>query len=296
MDNRIIDFEAEFAITIDYQKGEGNPARVFRTMTGLVETFQIFNRNFVNVIDANVESVIFLDEIEIGSIKSVFRDALRAIPDDAIFHLDIRPIFGQVLLMAKKVLIDFTTDKDTITSNQELYNLIDRLNELTDQSQIKMLPSYKPIKPRAILEPLEYLSHSIANLEEGDKATYNSRVGVAYFNPKFRITPEAVEDLISKEVKDFETEMILRVKRPDFLGDSMWDFRHGSSIFPATINDKDWLKKYQLRQIELRPLDAIKANVRTVRKYDYDSELIAERYYVTKVMQVLSGGEQGNLL
>jgi hypothetical protein len=295
MESRQYDIESNFAIEIDYQKGVGDPARIFRAMTGIIETFQIFDRNLVGVIDPNIEPLIVMDEIEAGSLRGLFRDVLRAIPDDAIYHLDPRPIFGQVLLVAKKMLIDFTNGKNTITSIQDVNDLIDKLNELTDQSQMKMLPSYKPIKPMQVLDPMVHLSGSLANFDEKDKAMYFSRYGNADFNIKFNLTAEIVEDLIAKNTLIGEDEMILRVKRPDFLGESMWEFKHGPTPIAATIEDKDWLKQFQTRQIELRPQDAIKAIVKTIRKYDYDDELIAEHHSLIRITDIVHGPEQKSM-
>ena len=87
MATNVRDLESSFAIEIDYKKGIGDPARVFRTMTGLIETFQMFDKNFVSVIDTKIEPLILMDEIEAHSLKGLFRDVLRAIPDDAIYHL-----------------------------------------------------------------------------------------------------------------------------------------------------------------------------------------------------------------
>lgn len=292
MATNVRDLESSFAIEIDYKKGIGDPARVFRTMTGLIETFQMFDKNFVSVIDTKIEPLILMDEIEAHSLKGLFRDVLRAIPDDAIYHLDPRPIFGQVLLIAKRLLIDFTNGKDTVNSIQDVNIMIDKLNELTDQSQMKMLPSYKPIKPLQVLEPMVHLSNSLANLEKGDKAMYLSKSGNAEFNINFRLTPEVVEDLIAKNTLIGEDEMILRIKKPDFLGESMWEFKHRNSPLSANIEDKEWLKKFQARQIEIKPKDAIKALVRITRKYDYEDELISERYALIKIIGIENGPEQ----
>jgi hypothetical protein len=139
---------------------------------------------------------------------------------------------------------------------------------------------------------MQAISSSVAFLDKEDKAVYVSNIGQAEFNLNFRLTPEVVEDLVTKSTLPSEGEMILRIKKPDFLGESMWDFRHGNTPIQATIEDKDWLKTYQSRLIDIRPQDAIKALVRTIRKYDYKDELIVEHFTVVKIVNVISGPEQ----
>jgi hypothetical protein len=290
--NRVVELDADFAIVIDFRRAVGDPARVFRAMAGLVDTCQNIDRGLINAIDTRIEPVLLLEEIETDTLKTLFRTILRAIPDDALLHLDPKPILGQFLLMAKRLIINFTKDRDTITSISELDDLVSQLNSLTDQTQIKMLPAYQPIKPRVLLENMQAISSSVAFLDKEDKAVYVSNIGQTEFNLNFRLTPEVVEDLVTKSTLPSEGEMILRIKKPDFLGESMWDFRHGNTPIQATIEDKDWLKTYQSRLIDIRPQDAIKALVRTIRKYDYKDELIVEHFTVVKIVNVISGPEQ----
>lgn len=58
----------------------------------------------------------------------------------------------------------------------------------------------------------------------------------------------------------------LLIKRPVFVGSSMWDFKsiQRRKTFSAPIEDKDWLERYQSRQVHLEPGDAISAIVEYV--------------------------------
>ena len=55
------------------------------------------------------------------------------------------------------------------------------------------------------------------------------------FNLEFELAPESIEDLVTKDKLMSQSEMILKVKKPDYLGESKWDFRHGGRSFPAKI-------------------------------------------------------------
>ena len=52
-------------------------------------------------------------------------------------------------------------------------------------------------------------------------AIYIAPFGQARFNLGFKITPESIEDLIAKEILTLQGEMILKVKKPDYLGQSI---------------------------------------------------------------------------
>ena len=47
--------------------------------------------------------------------------------------------------------------------------------------------------------------------------------------------------------------MILAVKKPDYLGDSKWDLRHGKRPISARIEDGAWLRRFQSREVDVRP-------------------------------------------
>ncbi len=65
------------------------------------------------------------------------------------------------------------------------------------------------------------------------------------FNLSLHIAPETIEDLITSESIQSLSEMILKVKKPDFLGTSQWEFRHDNRTIIAKILDDDWLKRFQ---------------------------------------------------
>jgi hypothetical protein len=68
--------------------------------------------------------------------------------------------------------------------------------------------------------------------------------------------------------------MILVVKRPDFLGDARWEFRHGRLPIEAKILDGGWLADFRNGVAVLKPGDALRAMVRSRVRYGYDGELV----------------------
>ena len=85
---------ADFCIEIDYTKESENPSRVFRSLFELIDTFQEIDRNLVTSIDVNIEPVLLLEDIEVGSIRVWLSNKLRLIPDDSAYHMDWKPIVG----------------------------------------------------------------------------------------------------------------------------------------------------------------------------------------------------------
>jgi hypothetical protein len=86
--------------------------------------------------------------------------------------------------------------------------------------------------------------------------------------------------------------MILAVKKPDYLGTSKWELRHGKRTISAKIEDANWLGRFQGRQVDVRPGDALQCTVKIEMLYGFDNELISERYTVLKVIEVLANRYQ----
>lgn len=280
--------QADFCVEIDYQKESENPSRVFRSLFELIDSFQEIDKNLITSIDINIEPLLLLEDIEVGSIKVWLSNKLRLIPDDAAYNLDWKPIVGQYLVKAKWAMINFLEGRTTISNINDLRPLEGEIYELAEKTEVRWLPDYKPPLPKQLLEGMHKISQSLSYLTENDKARYIiPNEPEKEFNLTFNIAPENIEDLLAKETLTAENEMILKVKKPDYLGESMWDMRHGTSTIQVRISDKEWLNKFQNRQVDVRPGDSIRAKVQVENRYDADGELISTHYNADTIIEVI---------
>jgi hypothetical protein len=289
--------KADFGIEIDFEPGTESPSRIFRTMGNLIESFQQIDRRLVAAIDSKIEPVLMLEDIEAGSLRAWLANGLNAINDEALKNLDWRPLVGQYLVKGKRILIDFIQNKTTVTTRQEIGELEQQLLRAATETNVRQIPAYEAIPTAEIIESLVSIREAISPLKPSDKAKYLSEGNESNFNLDFYISPDSIEDLLTRETLSDVNTMILKVKRPDYLGESMWDFRHETKPIPAKITDLDWLSKFQNRIEEVRPGDALKARVKIDVKYDFDGEVIATHYTVLEVIEVIKVGtpRQGGL-
>ena len=142
--------------------------------------------------------------------------------------------------------------------------LEDEIYELAEKTGVRFLPDYIRIPPKQLLEGMQGISHSLSHLSDNDEVKYIiPNEPESKFNLTFNIAPESIEDLLAKEILTADNEMILKVKKPDYLGESMWDMRHGNNIIQVRISDSDWLNKFQNRQVDIRPGDEVDPILRT---------------------------------
>ena len=286
MEEKNIDFD--FYIKIDFEKGSRNPSRIFTTMSNLVETFQTIDAELAKSIDSKITSVLLLEDIESGSLKSFFKNILESVDDNALKAGDWKKVVGAYLLKVKYKLLSFLEDKNKVENRIQIEELQNDILQLAEETDVRGLPGYAPIPLERLLFSIGRLSNSVKNLSEKDDAKYISNEGTVSINKNFDYDSESVENLLTKETLSNKNEMILKVKKPDYLGESMWDFKHGERAIQAKIIDANWLKDFHDRKFDIRPGDSLLAIVETQVKYGFSGEVVAVHNFVIEIKEIIT--------
>jgi hypothetical protein len=286
---------ADFAFEIDFKRGEGSASRVFSAINDFIQGCERLDSELVSAIDSNIETVMVLEDIEAGSIRVWLRNALTVVDDDGLKKLDWKPLIGKYLVKAKYAVIRWADDP----SGGGLPSLAREIQAIATETDVKHLPDYRAPSPRALIDAISDFQKVKSQLLPTDRATFISSDGdTAELNITMRWDIADIEALAVKETVIFPTaQMILAVKKPDYLGDSKWELRHGKRSISAKIEDQDWLRDFQARKVDVRPGDALRCEVKIEHLYGHDNELITERYTIVKVDGVLVDTyHQGSLL
>jgi hypothetical protein len=280
--------KADFCITIDYEKGIGSPSRVFRAMSDLIDAFQETDKSLVGGIDAKITPILLLEDVQTGSVKSWFKQAVESIDDEGLKKGDWKQVLGKYLVDSKYAIIRFLDKKVDLSDEIELEKLVNEIYELSASTQINHIPAYEPIPRDKLLNNIDKINTALSPLNDTDKATFSKSDGEsASFNLSLYIAPESISDLITSEVLETTSKMILKVKKPDFLGNSQWEFKHDNRIITARILDDDWLESFRNGNVVIRPGDAIRANVLIEVNYGYDREVVSTNYRIITVDEVI---------
>ena len=254
----------------------------------MIEAFQRLDKSLCTSIDNHIQPVMVLEEIETGSLKLWLKNLLTAIDDQALKDIDWRPAVGKYLVKGKYIIIRWLNEP---TNNKKsLVNLGDELKHLANETDVKILPDYAPPSIKEIADAIKDIDIAKNDLIEGDKLSYISPdKDPIDFDLGLSLDGAELEDMIIKDREIHENmSMNLIVKKPDYLGVSKWDFRHGRHIIQANIHDEEWLKNFHNREFDIRPGDALKCKVTIEYSYGYDSELLKETYTVTSVTGILA--------
>ena len=277
---------ADYAIYIDFEKGSKNPERIFSALDKAIKGFKKLDGVLCKSVDSNIEPILLLEEIEAGSIKVWLKNALEAVDDQAIKELDWKPAIGKYLVKAKYAYIKWANkpNKDL----QSIKDLTSETRKLAEESEIKRLPFYGELTSKDIIEVSDVFDDAKQSLMDEDSVKFLTKDDSIKFDLTVNTSPANIEEILTKEIiKNEKINLVLVVKKPDYLGRSKWEFKYGNKTISASIEDADWLLKFQNRSYNVRPGDALKCLVTIEGRYGHDNELLSESYVIHKVNDVI---------
>ena len=199
-------------------------------------------------------------------------------------------------MRSKHAILRWLDGRDTITSRAEVVELQQEIARLAPAGPQQLLPpGTVPIE--LLLEDIRLISVGVSELRPEDSAMLISAIDATAVETRVRITSDEIVKLLTQETAKSEMRMTLLVKKPDYLGHSRWEFRHGEHALEANVLDLEWLTRFQEGRVALKPGDALNAIVRTVIARGFDGDIVEARHEVLKVIAVvpMSTPEQSDL-
>lgn len=285
--------KADFGFSINFKRGEGSASRVFLATHDFIRACERLDKELLASIDSSIQTVMVLEDIEAGSIKTWLRNNLRSTDDQSLKELDWKTLVGHYLVKAKYLVLEWIDDSE---APKDLPKLGQDIQQLASETNVRHLPDYSPVRPDALLAALTDFQKVKDHLVEGDSASVVSDSTVHEMDLKIRWDIEDIQALAIKETQIIDVpSMMFIVKKPDYIGTSKWDLRLGKKAISAKFEDEQWLNQFQSRDVDVRPGDALRCQVRIEMSYGHDNELIAERYFIAKVESVVENQYQPRL-
>lgn len=280
---------AEFGVTIDYVRGQSNPVQVFQAMTDLLAGFTNIDRVLIDAVAPEIEAVAVIEEIEAASITAWVTNKLKKIDDEALKDLDVKKQIGAYVVKAKYRIIDFLEEleqKQTLHRQEQLRRDLEAIGASLD---LQLVPPTIDLK--ALAPGMNQIQRGKERLTRDEKLTLRSE-----YAPDREVRVEDSEPVtISEPERDVDAsetggtaEMMLLIKKPDLLGKSQWEFRHGKHTLRANVEDADWLEKFHSGSERIVPGSVMKASVRYAYKYDDRGNLLETVHDVVAVRGLIS--------
>lgn len=276
-----------FEVKLNFTPNSENPSRVFRTMSEIIDSFFEIDKGLLEYFTVEIESKFLLEDIQSGSLRAIVKTIVSSVDDEALKELDWKKFVGSFLVKAKHKILKKLEDKKEINTIDEVNEIEGEILELAQKTDVQKLPTYSPGSIQKLLGNISSLSNATKSLLPEDEIYYISSEGQVSINKEFNISSEAIQALLTHKVIKSEAELVLRIKKPDYLGQSMWDLHYNGKTIQVKILDWGWLHKFHSRQIDLRPGDSLKAKVEVELWLGYDNSLVAEHYTVVEVIDVI---------
>lgn len=280
--------ESDIEIKIDFKEDAGSAARVFEIASNLIRAFEDLDRVLITTVDSKISTALILEDVEKSSLKIYLRNLLKASDDQALKELDWKPQVGKYLVKAKYLALEWLDRSIAEDEPARIEDLTDRIRKLAAETDVRHLPDYPPINPARLAQPLDAIQRTKGQFREGEKLTitldqadYQVRLEERWL-PSDHLPPTPIEQELSNDV-----DMVLIIRKPDFLAKTQWQFRHGKSTLSAVMDVPDWIREFHQGKHPLKPGDALRVRVRFEYRYDTNGDLADQKATVIKVYGVI---------
>jgi hypothetical protein len=288
--------DADFSFSIDFTKGRGDPRRVFDAASLFIDGLEALDDAVAGSVGGKIKTVMVLEDVEKGSLKAYLRTLLQNVDDEALKDLEWRKAVGAALVKAKYVALEYL-DEDKDGAAGRVDSLREDLRLIAQQTDVRHLPDYAPIHEGRLVAALDRIQDAKRTLSPGDALIIEG--GGKRYEVDLTKTwdPSEVITVLPITETHSEGEIILTIRKPDLLGNSMWQFSFAKTPISARILDEDWLRDFHDRKIPLYSGDALRCRVRFTYLYDEAGTLIEQKIEVLKVLGPIRGaGAQQSFL
>jgi len=279
--------DADFGLTIDFEKGKSDPIKVFEAMAMMLNSFRQIDQIALDQLGPNLEPLLVLEDVEAGSMTSWVRTTLKRMDDQAIKEFDPKQLIGAYVVKAKYKIIEYLDKKDERDGRQRLETLAEDLTKLGMEvpGNQHLLPP--KIEPKALVAPLNQIQEAKSLLGPNDKMIVHAQGQKKEVNTKATEPVTVTETITQIQRREGEFDRTLLVKKPDYLGNSKWDLRDDKRAISAHILDSEWLRDFHNGEVILQPGSSLRCTVRYRADHDERGNEISSEYEVTRVHETI---------
>lgn len=284
--------ESDIVLNIDCLDAESSPARAFAIASNLIKSLEDLDSVLLSSVDSRIRTTLVLEELRKGSIKIFLRNILKQIDDQALKDLDWRPLIGQYLVRGKYAAIRWLDEDFDDTKPPEIEDLTSELKSLAERTDVRHLPDYPPPNPARLTQALDGIQRVKRDFKENEKLTITLGKDEYKVNLSSDWLPsEKIDTTKTEQLLANESDMVLVIRKPDFLGKSQWQFKHGKHSFGASIDDQEWINQFRSGDHIIAPGDALKVRVKFEHHYDERGNLLESKQRISKVLNVIKAAE-----
>lgn len=276
-----------YPVRIEYDPDTEGPSRLFHTLGELIESFKKSDELLAASIGAEIKVKQYLKSVADGSIIAWIKNKIE-IPDQNTLSQQPTSIDVETFLNnGKKIIVESLKENKSFRKKEDFTEVKEKLKKNASITSNGSDFNYKEIDTLSLASNIKSITDAVKRLNTNEKAFIGDPENKFEIPKDTEIFISEIRESFIAETIESEGEKILKIKRIDFLGESMWDFKFGNTPVPAKINDEKWMKKFHNREINLYPGDALHVLLKTKSDYDKRGSLILEHNEVLKVIKII---------
>lgn len=285
--------EHEYELKLDFVSGQNNPEQLYLAMISAFKFLQESDTVLARSISKDNRVTMSLIGIKEGSLRNFVRTRTEC-PEN-----DLQP---QNTILEEKVTQYFVQGKKAITQGLLALNEINNENELNEivegvkkaaiESEIISEPFFSLPTPEKIKDLAIIAEESTRHLDANSRILYIENNENPIQLPKVLSVDKGLfEEIDKRKTVKSERVIVLKVKKPDFLGDSKWEMKHGSQRIVCKIIDENWIERFKNKEVLVFPGDSLEAKVLLVEEYNIKGDLVKTEYTILEILDVIQGKE-----
>jgi len=156
--------------------------------------------------------------------------------------------------------------------------------------------STQPVLPSSadLVSAIAAWQKAKAGMSAGSSVRITTNNGSADLNlGKTIAEPKAL--LQTRKLTNHSADMIFVVEMPDYQATGQWQLKHGEIRTAAYCEPGTLLDRFYRRELDVRPGDALRCRVDFETSYGPDHEVLAERYRIVEVIEVLPAARSADV-
>lgn len=280
--------QSKFEIRLAFERNTVNPSRLFKSFADMIDGINNLDYLIAESVNTKVKSQIILDDIEKGSLIGKFWNELVVSEDGQIDNSPDEKEIEEYIEESRAESLNFLAEgKHTF---QDLEQLKEKISEIADSKNLPQSFNYAEPDTLKLAEAINKINDStdkLTDIESYELKSPNREVKDIKTGG-IKIDIEEVEKALTDNEIVNESEVFYLIKKPDFLGDTAWSFKHGTKSVSVKILHQDWLENFLSGKIPVVPGDSLHVKIKQTLKYNKNGYLISEKTEIIEVIAVIN--------
>jgi hypothetical protein len=283
----VTEIKSSYEIKLEFDKNTENPSRLFYSFAEMIDSVNKLDIVIARTINSTISSKIVLDDVEKGSIIAKLWNELVISEDGKIDNGEPLGNVKDYVEDSRKAVINFVSNNKS--SVEDLEKLSSEIEEIAENKNVSETFNYAEPNLIELAKSINEIKNSTnaLNDSEGFILTNEGKEASQIIkNGGEKIDIELVEKHLTKEEFVNVCHAYFKIKKPDFLSDSQWDFKHGSKSVKVKILHQEWLDKFHNGEVVVIPGDSLKVKIKQTNKYNQNGYLISEKVEIIEVLEI----------